>query len=168
MKVYQTDRAGVFVAALDADESPLEPGVFLIPGGAVTVAPPLVAEGQRARWINSDWLVEAVPPPPEPDDPQDGSPGAISDRQFAQGLAEAGLISEDEAEEWVAAGTLPAPLVALVDLLPAEQRFAARMLLRGATRFEFAHPLAEAFALLADPPWSAEDRAAFWRHCATL
>ncbi|SIQ75990.1 hypothetical protein SAMN05880592_105159 [Bosea sp. TND4EK4] len=95
-------------------------------------------------------------------------PGAISDRQFAQGLAEAGLISEDEAEEWVAAGALPAPLIALVDLLPVGQRFAARMLLRGATRFEFAHPLAEAFAALADPPWSAEYRAAFWRHCATL
>jgi hypothetical protein len=104
------------------------------------------------------------PPPPVIELP----PGAISDRQFAQGLAEAGLISEDEAEEWVAAGTLPAPLVALVDLLPAEQRFAARMLLRGATRFEFTHPLAEAFAQLANPPWSVEARKAFWRHCATL
>ena len=68
----------------------------------------------------------------------------------------------------MAAGTLPPALLVLVDQLPAEQRFPARMLLRGATRFEFAHPLAEAFAGLADPPWSTEAREAFWRHCATL
>ena len=92
----------------------------------------------------------------------------ISDRQFAQGLAEFGLVTTAEAEEWVAAGTLPPALAAMVEQLPDAQRFSARMLLRGATRFEFNHPLAEAFAALADPPWSTTDRAAFWRYCATL
>ncbi|CAM5767195.1 hypothetical protein [Bosea minatitlanensis] len=95
-------------------------------------------------------------------------PDDISRRQFAQGLAELGLIAEADAEEWTANGTLPAAILALVDALPAEQRFPARMLVRGATKFEFSHPLAEAFAGLADPPWSLETRAAFWRHCATL
>ncbi|MCO5092004.1 hypothetical protein [Bosea sp. (in: a-proteobacteria)] len=97
-----------------------------------------------------------------------GPVAEISDRQFAQGLAGLGLISEVEAEEWVAAGTLPAAILALVEQLPEVGRFPARMLLRGATRFAFGHPLADAFAGLADPPWSTEARAAFWRHCASL
>ena len=112
-------------------------------------------------------LAEPLPPEPAPAAAEPPIED-ISDRQFAQGLAELGLISEAEAEEWVAAGTLPAPLLALVDKLPPERRFSARMLLRGATRFAFAHPLAEDFAQLAEPPWSTETRAAFWRHCATL
>lgn len=92
----------------------------------------------------------------------------ISDRQFAQGLAELELISEAEAEEWVAAGTLPPALLDLVNELPSEQRFPARMLLRGATKFEYGHPLAQTFAQLADPPWSDEARTDFWWHCAGL
>ncbi len=124
-----------------------------------------------AVYANPQGTTEPVPaddpevmaflnPPPPPED--------ISDRQFAQGLTELGLIAEDEAEEWVASGVLPAAILDLVGQLPEAERFAARMLLRGATKFEFAHPLAEAFAQLSSPPWSTEARADFWRHCATL
>ena len=128
-----------------------------IPAGTTEIS----AHPGLRRFVSGEVVVVDPPQPNE-------RIGDISDRQFAQGLAELGLIAEDEAEEWVAAGTLPPALLALVDQLPAEQRFPARMLLRGATRFEFGHPLAEAFANLASPPWTTEARAAFWRHCATL
>ena len=38
--VYQYDLAGMYVGQTDADESPLEPGVFLIPARCAEVSPP--------------------------------------------------------------------------------------------------------------------------------
>ncbi|NTS30658.1 hypothetical protein HQ945_05270 [Phyllobacterium sp. BT25] len=72
-------------------------------------------------------------------------PGTISDRQFFQQLAVGGLITESEALAAVQTGTLPAAIVAFIDQLPDEQQFPARMLLTGATSFERAHPLTDAF-----------------------
>jgi hypothetical protein len=94
------------------------------------------------------------------------APAAISDRQFAQGLAAAGMISEAEAEEWVGPGIVPAVLLALVEGLPDGGRFAARMLLRGATSFERSHPLTNVLA--AAYGWTAEQTDQFWRECALL
>lgn len=59
--VSQLDAQGVFVMAVEADESPLEPGVYLIPGGAVDAAPPDVPTGQRARWDGSAFALEPLP-----------------------------------------------------------------------------------------------------------
>lgn len=65
--VSQLDQAGYFVAPVVADESPLEPGVFLIPGGAVDKAPPASMEpGKRYRPWGAGWRGEAVPVEPEP------------------------------------------------------------------------------------------------------
>jgi hypothetical protein len=62
MLVFQTDYDGYFVGPNYADESPLEPGVWLIPGGCVTVEPPQFnAEIERARWVNNEWIVELIP-----------------------------------------------------------------------------------------------------------
>lgn len=65
----------------------------------------------------------------------------VSDCQFAQALAMVGLITQDEAVAWVAAGVLPAAMAAIVDTLPPDQRFGAKMLLQGATTFDAANPL---------------------------
>ena len=63
----QLDADGYFVAATYGDESPLEPGVFLVPGGAVDAEPPVVPEGQRAKWVG-EWVLEDIPQPePEPE-----------------------------------------------------------------------------------------------------
>ncbi|MEW5713918.1 hypothetical protein AB1462_16350 [Pseudomonas sp. SB113] len=53
--VYQTDHMGLYVGPANAQESPLEPGVFLIPGGCVEVAPPDAPEGKIQSWNGRRW-----------------------------------------------------------------------------------------------------------------
>lgn len=68
-QVSQLDADGYFAGATFADESPLEPGVFLIPGGAIDAPVPSVPEGKRAKWVG-EWVFEDVPQPephPEPE-----------------------------------------------------------------------------------------------------
>lgn len=58
--VYQYDRSGMFVGQTDADESPLEPGVFLIPARCVDVAPPEFSGDQWPRWNGAKWQLVSV------------------------------------------------------------------------------------------------------------
>jgi len=53
--VYQTDALGIFIGEAIADRSPLEDGVWLIPGGCVEVAPPSVPAFKAARWMGTKW-----------------------------------------------------------------------------------------------------------------
>lgn len=54
--VYQTNYSGLFVGETLADESPLEPGTFLIPAGCVELAPPFEwPEDQWPRWNGFKW-----------------------------------------------------------------------------------------------------------------
>lgn len=64
MKVYQTNANGLFVGVAEADLSPIEDGVWLIPGGCVTVEPPEFEAGQWARWSGAEWVIEPVPSEP--------------------------------------------------------------------------------------------------------
>ena len=75
-------------------------------------------------------------------------PASISDRQFFQQLAIQGLITEQEAEDAVAPGTVPASLAALIEFLPEQARHPARMLLKGATVFERQHEMTDTIAWL--------------------
>lgn len=66
-QVYQLDANGYFTNVTTADESPLEPGVYLIPGGCIDAPVPTTPEGQRAKW-NGAWMFEDIPvPEPEPE-----------------------------------------------------------------------------------------------------
>lgn len=66
--VSQLDADGYYVGPVIADESPLEPGVWLIPAGAVDASPPDVPDGQRAVWSGAGWALDAIPEPePEPE-----------------------------------------------------------------------------------------------------
>lgn len=68
MNIYHYNSDGFLVGASEADESPLEPGVFLIPALATKAVPPNVAEGMRVRFDGDAWVVEAIPEPePEPE-----------------------------------------------------------------------------------------------------
>ncbi len=53
--VYQYDIAGMYLGETEADESPLEPGVFLIPARCVTVKPPQYAGDKWPRWNGAEW-----------------------------------------------------------------------------------------------------------------
>lgn len=60
--VYNYDpRTRIYTGASQADESPLEPGVFLIPAHATTDAVPQTPEGQLARWRVDDRMWEVIP-----------------------------------------------------------------------------------------------------------
>lgn len=49
--------SGAYLGSGMADESPLEPGVWLIPAHATKVAPPVFGEGEQAVFDGSAWAV---------------------------------------------------------------------------------------------------------------
>ncbi|RUT39789.1 hypothetical protein WG29040_05580 [Pseudomonas sp. PAMC 29040] len=54
--VYQTNHLGLYVGPVEAEESPMEPGVFLIPGGCVQVPPPTDIPALKAAcWTGKRW-----------------------------------------------------------------------------------------------------------------
>lgn len=55
--VYQLDPSGYYVGPTEADESPLEPGVWLIPAGCIEIPPPVVAGDEAALFHNGAWVV---------------------------------------------------------------------------------------------------------------
>jgi hypothetical protein len=62
LTVYQLDRAGHLVAATQADESPLETGVYLVPAGCIETPPPAEWPADRwPRWNGARWDLVARP-----------------------------------------------------------------------------------------------------------
>lgn len=100
-------------------------------------------------WVDEGNTPNPYVPPPPP------IPQTISDRQFFQMAAIAGLLTEDEALAAVATGVIPGVLQSIVDgIQDANQKFGAKMLLSGATVFERTHPLTEAVG--ASLGWTSE------------
>lgn len=66
MKIYHYDENGEYHGESEANESPLEPGVYLIPARATDQAPMVPAVGNRARFDGAAWVEEAIPVPPAP------------------------------------------------------------------------------------------------------
>lgn len=71
-------------------------------------------------------------------------PDQISDRQFFQQLAIQNIISKEDALNAVKTGFIPNALQSIIDTMPEENKFAAEMLLSGATIFQRNHPLTDA------------------------
>lgn len=92
-------------------------------------------------------------------------PQSISDRQFFQQLAAAGIITPDQALASNAA-VIPAPLLTIIEQMPAEQQFAAKMLVSGATVFERSHPMTIAIGTAYG--WTAAQVDDFFRAAALL
>lgn len=61
-KVAQLDSNGYFVGMTTADESPKEPGIYLMPAGTVEAEAPEIPENHKAKW-NNGWTFEAIPEP---------------------------------------------------------------------------------------------------------
>lgn len=74
--VCQLDHLGYFMGVTEADESPLEPGVYHLPGGCVEIdAPVFEHENQVARLENGEWVIEDLPEPAAAADDQPEEPG---------------------------------------------------------------------------------------------
>lgn len=71
MKIYHYHpETGILLGEGMADESPLEPGVWLIPAHATFTKPPTANEGQQVVIVNGTWQVQSIPEPePEPPAP---------------------------------------------------------------------------------------------------
>lgn len=54
---YQLDDSGIYVGEVTRQPSPLEPGVFLVPGGAVTTPPPTIPTDKLAQWDGTSWAL---------------------------------------------------------------------------------------------------------------
>lgn len=130
-----------------------------------------IAAMQNGRVVSIDGgfkLIDPAAPPVVTPPPVTDRIPDISDRQFFQALASERyeLITEEEAEDAVATGTIPAEMAAMIEALPAEQRFPARMLLRGATQFERENPFVAIFAQAKG--LSAQDVDELWHYARAL
>ncbi len=54
---YQCDEFDCFVCEVEAERDPMNPGVYLWPGGARHKAPPSTGPHEAARWVGDDWVV---------------------------------------------------------------------------------------------------------------
>lgn len=62
--VWQCDADGYLIGRATADESPLEPNLYLIPAGAVDVKPPHpLPDGRQWRWDGRAWAAVPARPP---------------------------------------------------------------------------------------------------------
>jgi hypothetical protein len=99
--------------------------------------------------------------------PTNPVPASVSDRQFAQALAEVGDLPWDIAEEWAATGTVPEAILAILAAIPDElTRNRASMFLRSAQIYERHHPMTE--TLLNAMGKTADESDNLWRLAATL
>ena len=65
MKIYNYNpENGYFVGESFADESPLEPGIYLIPAHATETAAPKATKGKVAVFVNDAWELQDLPKEP--------------------------------------------------------------------------------------------------------
>ncbi len=66
-----------------ADESPLEPGVYLIPANATTIPPISCPEGSELFFENGEWQIREIPAQPDPEDVPSVLPNPSDQRRLA-------------------------------------------------------------------------------------
>lgn len=101
MQIFHFDPAtNAYLGTSMADESPLEPGVFLVPAYATEIEPPVCGEGQRVVFDGAAWRVEAIPQPESP--PAEPAPAPVTPtipevvtmRQARLALLQTGLLTQ--------------------------------------------------------------------------
>lgn len=90
----------------------------------------------------------------------------VTDVQFFHALAQIGTVTEAEALAAVTRGELPAALLAGIAKLPAEQQFAAKMMIAGGTVYHRSHPMVSALATAIG--WTKEQTDNLWRSASAL
>lgn len=116
-------------------------------GASVPNDPSNRDRAEYEAWLEAGGVPEPYVAPPI------SVPQSISDRQFFQQLSIAGSITQADALASNAA-VIPSPLLTIIDAMPAEQQFAAKMLVSGATVFERSHPMTIAIGTAYG--WSSE------------
>lgn len=157
-----------YVGSSEATESPLEPGVYLIPAHATEIAPPAKQDGNVRVFKNDKWgYVRIELPNEEPtEEPQEPPiPKTITKRQFWQQLANMQLITKQEALAMMISGTLPPEFDALVSALDEEAEFKARMQL-ATNDYERSNEYVAAFAAMRE--MTAEQVDVIWKQGALL
>jgi hypothetical protein len=93
MKTYNyAPDTGIFHVEGLADESPLEPGVFLIPAYATTLKPPKATLPNVAVFKDGKWSIETLLPPPLEPEPEPAPPAPLTP---AEKLAQSGLTVDE-------------------------------------------------------------------------
>lgn len=69
MQIYHySHKTGEYIGTGVADESPLEPGVWLIPANATSIPPLQPLDGHIVTFMGDAWeYIPVTPPPPEPE-----------------------------------------------------------------------------------------------------
>ena len=173
IKVYHYDHeTGVYAGTSFEPNDPvtnperLMDGDWLIPAFATTMAPPAEKEGNARVFRYGHWGYVPIDAPTdenpseEPHEPTIEIVRDISDRQFFQLLAIKGIITEDEALDAVGPGIIPPAMTALIEQLPENLRFDAKMKVRGATTFVYDSSVAVLIQHLYG--WTDEERKQFW------
>jgi hypothetical protein len=129
--IYNYDDTGKLIGHTLADESPLEPQVFLIPANATMLVPPSVLAGQFARFHSNAWTVETIPVPipvtpaqpsltdlkaqkrAEIDLAADTAISPIT-TVYSQSERDTWPIQESEAVEWSANNAAPTPMLSAI------------------------------------------------------
>ncbi len=133
-----------------------------IDDGPEMLIPPVLSNrdwDEYQIWLSEGNEPEPVLVPPTP------VPQSISDRQFFQQLSIFGIISEDEA---LASnrGIIPAPMLAIIDQMPADQQFSAKMIISGATVYNRNDPLTIGIGTAYG--WTSEQIDDFFRAASAL
>lgn len=81
-----SEATGAYTGSDEADESPLEPGVFLLPAYSTAIAPPAQQEGYYRTWNGSEWVQELIPLPPPAPEPEPYVPTEADVRLQRNGL----------------------------------------------------------------------------------
>lgn len=62
MKIYHyVPDTGLYCGEGIADESPLEPGIYLIPAYSTSLVPPILGTNQQAVYTNGEWTIITLP-----------------------------------------------------------------------------------------------------------
>lgn len=96
--ISQLDPNGYYVGSVMADESPLEPGVYHIPAGAVDATPPSIPFGKAALFENNRFVIVDIPTPPAPIEQTPPPLTAEQQEAFLKSTAAPPLTPEQEKE----------------------------------------------------------------------
>jgi hypothetical protein len=89
MKIYHYDfETGQYLGEGEADPSPLEEGVWLIPAHATDIVPPKTKTNEYAIFINNDWSVYAAVEPEITEDSNIDVPPPIRIQDILSGTSE--------------------------------------------------------------------------------